>query len=134
MYPPTRKLAQKPTPVAVVLTKVAVPKQEESHEERRLKRYHEEMEANEGRVLKKYHETIEAKSVRKPSSGGLPKSSRLPKLLGLPQSSVGQHMYTAQHQANRYSNALGCGQRVHLRNRSRGVGRGGGRGVSRGGH
>ena len=94
MYPPTRKLAQKPTPVAAVLTKAAVPEREELYEERRLKRYHEEREANEGRVLKKFHETMEAKNVRKPSSPGLPKSSRLPKSLGLPQSSVGQHRPT----------------------------------------
>ena len=79
---------QKPTPVAAVVTKAAVPEREESHEERMLKRYDEEREANDERVVKKFYEEMEAKRVRKPSSGGLSKSStsRLPQSLGLPHS------------------------------------------------
>ena len=97
-HPQTRTLPLKVTtiiaPVAAVLTKAAAPEREESYEERLLKKYHEDREANEGRVIKKFYETMEAKSVRKPSSGGLPKSSRPPKSLGLSQSSVGPHRPT----------------------------------------
>ena len=78
-YPYTRTLPLKPTniiaPVAAVLTKAAAPEREESYEERLLKKYHEDRDANEGRVIKKFYETMEAKSVRKPCSGGLPKSN-----------------------------------------------------------
>ena len=66
---------RKPTPVAAVWTKAAVPEREELHEERMLKRYHEEREANDGRIMKKFYEEMEVKSVRKPCSGGVPKST-----------------------------------------------------------
>ena len=72
-------IGQKPTPVAAVLIEAAVPEREETNEEK---------------LLKKFHEIMKAKSVRKPSSGGLPKSSRPPKSLGKSQSSVGPHRPT----------------------------------------